>query len=133
MKIRIKKSVLLQVVKQVLTQGTPQHPDPKGTNIRRVLRRAQDAGQQGASWTQLHNAINNKGQDSSWSNQNRGNNVSAIARCAGRPSGNTEQGTAQVGPYDDNPLISKLQNGNYTITQRGIIKLRQLDQQLGKQ
>lgn len=133
MKVKISKKRLLQVVRQVLKQGTPDNPAPKGTNMRKVLRAAQDAGKQGRSWTQLHNAIMDKGDDSDWSSQNRGNNISRIDRCAGRPHGNTQEGDPQDRPYENQPLIKKMQNGNYIITKHGEQKLRQLDQTLGPQ
>ena len=132
MKIKIKKSVLLQAVKRVLAQGTHDHPDEKGTNILAVLKTAQNAGKDGRSWTNLHNAINGKPLDSDWSNQNRGTNISRIARCSGKPRGSDEDGQPEQVPYDDQPLIKKMQNGNYMISQVGITKLKQLERQLGQ-
>lgn len=133
MKIKINKSILKQVINQVLMQQKKRRPAPKGTNIRRVLKRAQDAGKQGRSWTELHNAVQGKSPDSDWSNQNRGRNISCIDRRAGKPHGFTEQGDHEDRPYEDNPLIKKLENGNYVITQAGRRKLKQLDVQLGRE
>lgn len=128
MKIKIKKSILKQIVQQIIKQD--KKPAPKGTNILKVLHARRQAGKQGRSWTELHNAIEQRSRQSDWSSQNRGNNISAINRCAGRDNGYTEQGDPEQSPYQNQPLIKKNELDNYVITQRGIVKMRQLQKEL---
>lgn len=124
------KQAVRQVIKQLLLQKKKQAP--KGTNIRTVLKTANQAGRVGASWTQLHNAVLGKRPDSKRSSRDRGKNISRINRRAGRDNGRDDQGQIDDSKYADNPLIKKNEAGKYVITQRGIRRLNQLDDQLGK-
>ena len=119
------KSILKQLMLQKKKQA------PKGTNIRKVLRAAKEAGREGASWTQLHNAILGKSADSDRSSKNRGKNISRINRRAGKDNGRDDQGQIDDSKYKNSPLIKKNKQGDYVITQRGVKKLIQLDKQLG--
>lgn len=122
------KQVVGVMVRQILMQHKKERP--KGQNIRRVLRTAKEAGRQGTSWTQLHNAVLGKSPTSDRSSQNRGTNISRINRRAGKSNGRDAQGDEDKSKYQKNPLIKKNKEGKYIITQSGVRKLIQLDKQL---
>ena len=105
---------------------------PKGQNIRRVLKTRQQAGRAGRSWTELHNAVLGKPEDSLRSSKNRGTNISRIARASGKPRGKDDEGHDQKNRYKKQPLIKKNKDGNYVITQYGVNKLLKLNKRLGK-